>query len=150
MSTIRAMSGPTASRMTRMRSTSWAGVKAVDGHLGFDLPKALLDQRNRRALDLVERGGAHEGAARIGGHAVAQSAQQTRQRSIGGLAADVPQRDIDRRQAKLTMPPGPHAAEAARSLLITCSPRSGSSPLMSSPKSSTAALSARMIFPRTR
>jgi hypothetical protein len=43
--------------------------------------------------------------------------------------------------------PEPHEADAARSLAFTCSVRSGSSPLISSPKSSSAARSERTSLP---
>jgi hypothetical protein len=48
--------------------------------------------------------------------------------------------------ARVAMPE-PQEADAARSFAITCSVRSGSSPLISSPKSSIAALSARTSLP---
>ncbi len=49
--------------------------------------------------------------------------------------------------ASVAIPPGPAEADAARSLAATRSWHSGSSPLISSPNSSTVAFRARMILP---
>ena len=85
------------------------GVKPLHRHLGFDLAVTLLDQRGRGAFELIGRRSARERAAGIGGHAIAQAAKQPRQRNAERLAADVPQRDIDRRYGQ-----GRHPAGAAR------------------------------------
>ena len=73
---------------------------AGQGQLHFHLREAALDQARRRALHHVLRGRAHQGATGIGGHRLAQAAEQRGYRYALRLALDVPQCNVDRGERK--------------------------------------------------
>src|SRR5690606_31884825 len=68
-----------------------AGVAA---ELGLHLAEAQLLEPGAGLDDVIERKGAHQSAARIGGNARTEAARQSPDRLIQGLALDVPEGDV--------------------------------------------------------
>ena len=89
---------------------------AGQGELRLHLAEALVLEPPGRGDDLVERQVAPQRAARIGRHPLARPAEQFPQRLAERLAADVPQRDVDRRQRQGEHPGRPGAARRGAQL----------------------------------
>ena len=81
---------------TRTRDFDLGGGRAGQGQLHLHLGEAALDQARGRALQHIRWGRAHQGTTGIGGHRLAQAAQQRRYRYTERLALDVPQCNVDR------------------------------------------------------
>jgi hypothetical protein len=60
------------------------------GELRLHLPEALFDQPRSCFHDMLQRKGAHQRAAGVGGYTLAVAAQHLPQRQVEGFAADVP------------------------------------------------------------
>src|SRR6266852_3547410 len=84
--------------------------------LHLHLAKAHVAEAGPGLREIVNRMRAHEGAARIGRHAVAQSAKERAHGLAHGLAPDVPARDVDRRERQREDPAGARAGRGTPQL----------------------------------
>src|SRR3989475_13054414 len=84
--------------------------------LHLHLAKAHVAEAGPGLREIVNRMRAHEGAARIGRHAVAQSAKERAHGLAHGLAPDVPARDVDRRERQREDPAGARAGRSTPQL----------------------------------
>jgi len=82
-------------------------VSPGSAELHLHLLEALLHQRARRFGHMLQRIRAHQCAARISGHAFAETAQQRRERQAERFALDVPQRHVDGREREREDPARP-------------------------------------------
>ena len=113
MSHISLMSGPIASRTTRTRRTSSAGV-GLPGSAIWVFISRSPSAPGRAAVGLVVRQAAAQRARGIGRHAIATAAEKLPQRLVQRLALDVPQRDVDRRERQREDAAGPANRRARR------------------------------------
>ncbi len=98
-STIRAMSGPIASRTARTRATIVVRIAGTDA--GLHGAEAAFDEARACVLQCVDRGCAEpQPAAGIARHRGAAGADQVRDVQPGRLAAQVPQRVVDARRGR--------------------------------------------------
>src|SRR3982750_2794660 len=97
MSHISLMSGPIASRTTRTRRTSSAGVGWPGSAIWVFISRKPFWIRIC-AVRLVVRQAAAQRARGIGRHAIAMAAQKLPEGLVEGLALDVPQRGVDGRE----------------------------------------------------
>jgi hypothetical protein len=69
---------------------------ARESELHLHLPETLLHQRMGRLRHVLQRKRAHERAACVRGHTLAQATQERGERLVESLALDIPKRHVDR------------------------------------------------------
>jgi len=107
-------------RADRLAHDPHALDRGGDGRLApalhLHLPKAHVSKTRSRLGEVVDRVRAHQRPARIGGHAVAQAAEQRAHGLARRLALQIPARDVDRGERQGEDAAGPRAAGRAPEL----------------------------------